>query len=153
MSKVYKYDPVIYPTKLWVSNSVIGLEDEFLFCSLDDLTDPDPRRHAEILMEEDSGTVSGMTIPVIHQATREMGALVIIGDDEEDLENTIPHEALHVTDYIYEYLNLTVQPFADNENQAYLLGWVAKCISNAVIKLRKGNDCRRKQEHMEDRKG
>jgi hypothetical protein len=52
-----------------------------------------------------------------------------------DLSNTIPHEATHVTDYIFDSLGLSADVFSRNECYAYLLGWAASCISSSVIKF------------------
>ena len=77
-----------------------------------------------------------MTIPVIHKNSGRSGVLVLIFDlDSDDLSNTIPHEATHVTDYIFDSLGLSADVFSRNECYAYLLGWAASCISSSVIKF------------------
>ena len=98
--KINKYDPVIYPRLLWVTNRIEDLDEAFIFCDITDFNKDNPNAYSDIIEEYESGTINAVTIPVIHKNTGKAGVLVVIfGLDDKELSNTIPHEATHVTDY------------------------------------------------------
>lgn len=134
--KIDKYDPVIYPILLWVTNSIEDLDEVFIFCDITDFNKENPNAYCGLIEEYESGTINAVTMPVIHKNTGKAGVLVVIfGLDDKELSNTIPHEATHVTDYIFDSLGLSADVFSRNECYAYLLGWAASCISSSVIKF------------------
>lgn len=136
--KIDKYDPVIYPRLLWVTNSIEDLDEVFIFCDITDFNKENPNAYCGLIEEYESGTSNAVTMPVIHKNTGKVGVLVVIfGLDDKELSNTIPHEATHVTDYIFDSLGLSADVFSRNECYAYLLGWAASCISSSVIKFNK----------------
>ena len=136
--KITKYDPVIYPRLLWVTNRIEDLDEAFIFCDITDFNKENPTTYSNLIEEYESGTINAVTIPVIHKNTGKAGVLVVIlGLDDKELSNTIPHEATHVTDYIFDSLGLSADVFSRNECYAYLLGWAASCISSSVIKFNK----------------
>lgn len=134
--KIDKYDPVIYPRLLWVATEITDLDKMFVFCNTNDFTKENPDIYKNLVEDYEAGCTSAMTIPVIHKSSGRSGVLVLIFDlDSDDLSNTIPHEATHVTDYIFDSLGLSADVFSRNECYAYLLGWAASCISSSVIKF------------------
>lgn len=134
--KIDKYDPVVYPRLLWVTNSIEDLDEVFIFCDMTDFNKENPNAYCGLIEEYESGTINAVTMPVIHKNTGKAGVLVVIfGLDDKELSNTIPHEATHVTDYIFDSLGLSADVFSRNECYAYLLGWAASCISSSVIKF------------------
>lgn len=136
--KIDKYDPVIYPRLLWVTNSIEDLDEVFIFCDITDFNKENPNAYCGLIEEYESGTINAVTMPVIHKNTGKAGVLaVIFGLDDKELLNTIPHEATHITDYIFDSLGLSADVFSRNECYAYLLGWAASCISSSVIKFNK----------------
>lgn len=136
--KIDKYDPVVYPRLLWVATEITDLDNVFVFCNINDFTKENPDTYKNLVEDYETGCTSAMTIPVIHKSSGRSGVLVLIFDlDSDDLSNTIPHEATHVTDYIFDSLGLSADVFSRNECYAYLLGWAASCISSSVIKFNK----------------
>jgi hypothetical protein len=134
--KIDKYDPVVYPRLLWVATEITDLDNVFVFCNINDFTKENPDTYKNLVEDYETGCTSAMTIPVIHKSSGRSGVLVLIFDlDSDDLSNTIPHEATHVTDYIFDSLGLSADVFSRNECYAYLLGWAASCISSSVIKF------------------
>lgn len=136
--KIDKYDPVVYPRLLWVATEITDLDKMFVFCNINDFTKENPDTYKNLVEDYETGCTSAMTIPVIHKNSGRSGVLVLIFDlDSNDLSNTIPHEATHVTDYIFDSLGLSADVFSRNECYAYLLGWAASCISSSVIRFNK----------------
>lgn len=125
--RVDRYDPIIYPRKLWVTGDVIGLNKIFKFNKLDNTKE-------ECISAYDEG---------------EYGALVIIMDSSIEAGGEA-HEAVHVADYIFDELGMYTQSFADhNEQYAYLVGWVAGCISKTLVNIKREYDTRRESDDVE----
>lgn len=149
MPKVDTYDPVIYPRLLWVSTELEGLNNIFIFCSMNDPKHEEIGAYEDLLKELDSGTGVLATCPIINKATRQYGVLTIILKPEELEGGDAAHEAVHIADYIFEQLGMYSQQFHDNNEQyAYLVGWAAGCISKTIIKNIK-NDTRRESDDVE----
>ena len=91
------------------------------------------------------------TCPVIRKSDGKKGVVVIILDWDELIPGDEAHEAVHAADYMFDELGMYSQSFAEhNEQYAYLVGWIAGCISKTIIKL-KQYDTRRESDDVEDR--
>ena len=132
-----KYDPQIYPRKLWVATSenVQYLIDTFTFFSTIDLKKVNDNTAKELLNPSSSERMIAAVYPVMHNKTTEYGALVIIFDISEFTTGLIGHEAVHVADYICDELGIYTDSLANNEHYAYLVGWVAGKISEYLIDI------------------
>lgn len=126
--KIYMFDPVIYPLKLWVAvepnpQDIIGKFYGILDGSYDEVT-----AFTEKDFEKD-----GYTDATTYQVRRDgkAGALVIIWRPKCFGINGISHEASHVTDLMCEYLGVSGFTFNDGEARAYFNGWVAECLDKA----------------------
>lgn len=51
MPKVDRYDPIVYPRKLWVTGDVIGLNKIFTFNKLDDTKQECTSAYSELVEE------------------------------------------------------------------------------------------------------
>lgn len=78
--RVDRYDPIIYPRKLWVTGDVIGLNKIFKFNKLDNTKEECISAYDELVEEYNTTKDGWLTCPVTHKATGEYGALVIIMD-------------------------------------------------------------------------
>lgn len=65
--KINKYDPVIYPRLLWVTNRIEDLDEAFIFCDITDFNKENPTTYSNLIEEYESGTINAVTIPVIHK--------------------------------------------------------------------------------------
>lgn len=132
------YDPVIYPRKLWVANKLEGLDKTFSFMKLSDPYIDNPSAYDNLLNDSEYNNSGMITCPVVRLSDGLYGVLVVVMDLEEITPDMIPHEAVHVADYIYSQLGIFSQDFTEgNEAYAYLVGWAAGCISSSVTKFRK----------------
>lgn len=136
--KIYMYDPQIYPRRLYVAIEVNNLQDHFRLLSTDGTVEFSDEEAAEDFYGKDYAMV---TRSVINKEDNKYGVLIQIPDLEEiNAESDIPHESVHAADYIYQELGLYTEEFKDgNEAYAYLVGWIAGCISKSIIKA-KQND-------------
>ena len=124
MSKaiIHQFDPQIYPRLLWV---VIGetkgadISDRFDVPDMDDCAD------ARVDIAGDKITGKG-------------GILVRFRSRKAATIGTIAHESVHAAMEIFRYVDAE----CDTENQepfAYLVGWIAGCIKEAMKPVSTGS--------------
>lgn len=114
--KIHKFDPVIYPIKLWVCFDAHRdiLENKFKF--IDDMTD-------DLFVK-----YGAVTCRVTDRKTGLRGILVFTPLSIMNIDY-IAHEATHVADEIFEYIG---EETKTDECYAYLVGWAAKSIDKAM---------------------
>lgn len=131
---VIMYDPKIYPRKLWVATSLEGLNGKFTFTTMDDHSVEQVGEYEDLVKITKNSSANMTTGAVIEKGSDLLGVLVVIHDTKETATKTIAHEAVHVADYFYQELGMYTQEFRHtNEAYAYLVGWIAGCIENAVL--------------------
>jgi hypothetical protein len=132
------HDPIVYPRKLWVADKIEGLDKVFSFMKIADPYTESPTSYDSILNDSryiDSGMI---TIPVMRISDGLYGVLVVAIDLKDITPDMIPHESVHVADYIYSQLGIFSQDFTEgNEAYAYLVGWAASCISKSISNFKK----------------
>lgn len=134
------YDPKIYPRKIWVAIGTDGLKEYFTFYNT-----KEDKQVIDITKDLEQSDTFGMgTFSVSRKSDGLYGVLIVI-PSLDSYENTdITHEAVHAADYIYQEIGACSGTFEDgNEPYAYLVGWIAGCISKSLIKAKK-DDIRRK---------
>jgi hypothetical protein len=116
-SKIFEFDPVIYPIKLWIidclDTKIIKLEfEEFdgsqLNYSLHD--------HAVCLSYNQM---------IVRKRTGKYGFLVTIKEINDLTIPQMAHEATHIARFMWDYLG---EVNTGIEADAYLVGWIAGCI-------------------------
>jgi hypothetical protein len=132
--KIDMYDPQIYPRRLYVAVEVEDLHKYFRILSTDskvEFTDDEAR---EDFQKKDYAMV---TRSVINKEDGKYGVLIQVPDLDEMTQSDISHEAVHAADYMYQELGMYTEDFKDgNEGYAYLVGWIAGCVSKSVIKAK-----------------
>jgi hypothetical protein len=129
---LYKFDPVIYPSKLW-----IGINPELetiskIFYGLDsnlnriDITEQE-YKHSHFSIAQ--------TYTVSHKKDGWIGTLVCIWRPKQLDIKTICHESAHCADFICENFGIETGRFDSGEPYAYMIGWIADCIEK--VKLNK----------------
>ena len=130
---IVTFDFGIFPTTLFVSSELNfdKLKESFAFETEDngfvELSDNrfDSWKNA-----------NAVTVNVLEKETIKNGILVACSISLDNLSmdekaNTASHEAAHVIDKLYKYIG--VQDGIDTEINAYLIGWVTKCIMSVVL--------------------
>lgn len=135
--KYYKYE-TIYPRILWIVNVEnndpdILLNKFIFFKNFPGWNEIDSNVGSE-LTDAQMTAVAGCYV-VQERSSGKLGLLLVIFNLEDVESSIIAHEAVHVADFFYEACGMNSEDFTDgNEAYAYLVGWVAGCIANAITK-------------------
>lgn len=135
--KIHKYE-TIYPRTLWIVNcsndDPCELTKKFIFY----LNIPGWNQVNKNIEEEFGNaemTATAGCYVVEERSTGKLGLLMIIFSITDMDESIIAHESVHVADFYYEVCGCNAEDFTDgNEAYAYLVGWVAGCVANVLIK-------------------
>jgi hypothetical protein len=116
--KIHEFYPEIYPFRLWVTITGNGtiLAERFL--------DLDRKGKSEI-STDDLVNAEAVTYYVQERETGRKGILVAFTAKHWISVKTIAHEATHVARKVWDHIGETT---TGEEADAYLVGWVAKCI-------------------------
>lgn len=113
-AKIYEFDPVIYPRKLWVAT---GNMEEVL--SNFEYTDGTP-----ITLKEKG--FFGVTVGFLTDKKHEkLGVLVYLRHIERPAQAM--HEAIHAANKIFRDLGITFN-LDEDEHYAYFVSWICECI-------------------------
>lgn len=133
------YNPNIYPRKLWVAHGIEGLNKVFTFMSVEDPLKESPKGYKGIADVVENENAIMCTCPVMRISDNSLGVLIILIDLELVDTECISHESVHAADYFFSQLDLVSQDFTEgNEAYAYLVGWIAGCVSSSMTKYNKG---------------
>lgn len=129
-SKIYQFDPVIYPFKLLVTKDFDSQELQDMFYCIDDETEeliedskvfwPEARTVARTIQVTDKK----------HQANTCF--LILLCHPKLIGTGTIAHEAYHVVNFVAEWLGFLPKKSNEDEPQAYLIQWVSNCIERTL---------------------
>lgn len=118
--KIYEFDPVIYPRKLWVC---IGLDEDYLNVKFHG------ENNAKLNFESNSSYYAITFDDVVRNDTNMIGELIVYQSKNDMRMGTISHEASHVVDGIENAISMK----HGDEPSAYLLEWVCKSINLARL--------------------
>lgn len=124
-AKIWKFDPVIYPLKLWVGVHLTQeeIENTFLLQDKESVVTEWPENFSKL-------SAAATTVPVWHKEGNAhlKGILVVIWDKEICNAGICAHEALHCVDWMCDEMTISGNSFEDDEAKAYLIQWVTNCI-------------------------
>lgn len=129
-SKIYKFDPVIYPFPLLVTKSfkVEELKDLFLVESSED------NIFVEITDELNTdGHVTARTLKVKGKADGALYYMIVLFEPDECGCGICTHEAMHITNAYLGYLGFMGQRAYLDEPHAYFGQWVSNCIWSVLV--------------------
>ena len=126
---IYEFDPVIYPTRLWVAVAPSFKEVDDTFYLLDDEGNVVADAYREYKRQN---TSKGTTFIVANKENKWMGCFVVIWKRKYFGCGLCTHETMHVVDWIDEELDLGGHTFCDGEPRAYLGQWISECIEKVV---------------------
>ena len=115
--KVFEFDPVIYPYKLWVclDNHPKKLESLFKEYSGKKM----------VYIEDDTNRFEAFTIPVQKINDSYYGVVVFIRNKASLTYELVAHEATHAAKYLFEHIGCDTSV---HEPLEYVVGWIADCI-------------------------
>ena len=128
-SRIYEFDPVIYPTRIWVSilPDFKDIDKDFYF--LDD--DGEVVDNAKEEFDSHYNAVA-TTFIVAHKKDGWKGCLVVVWRKRDCGTGICAHEATHVYDWLDNELGLHCQEFSNDEPKAYFVQWVANNIDKVL---------------------
>jgi hypothetical protein len=110
---IKRFDPVIYPQKLWACAGKDFKNLNGLFSDIDDNTGLDFGKYENY---------EAVTINVLEKETGDFGVLIIFRPKYLDCK--IAHEASHAAGYMFHHIGADMDC---GEHTAYLIGWIAGC--------------------------
>lgn len=127
---IHQFDPIIYPTRIWISINPTYEEVSKMFYALTSNTE-------RIEMSKDWFSPHtfriASTTPVASKLDGYIGVLVRICKLRQVNTSTICHESVHCADFICEQFGITNGSFENGEAYAYLVGWIAECIEKVKL--------------------
>ena len=127
-TKIYKFDPVLYPFPILVCKYIPGvtateISDNFL--AVIDRNTLQKFDKDELVANP---TLIAKTICVVEKESNQMYYLVILYQPKKILCGVVSHESLHVVTMIGDWLGINPPTVTNDKPHAYLLQWVANCI-------------------------
>lgn len=111
MKKIFEYDPMIYPRKIWVAVGASTEELSAEFVGIDDMGDAD----------------IAVTYYTVRKSDKKYGVLIRFRKRGDITPSVSSHEAVHAALEIFRCIGAEV----DVENQeplAYIVDWITDCI-------------------------
>lgn len=127
-SVIYEFDPVIYPTRLWVGKKPETKDVEELFYPFNNYGERvDSFGEA---LEYDGAYAN--TLIVGNKKSHIRGCLVSLLRPGECGAGVCAHEALHYIGYLSEQFDIPLGGFDKSEPLAYLEQWATNCIDSVL---------------------
>jgi hypothetical protein len=124
-SKIYEFDPVIYPFQILISRDwdVKELIDRFYeICEGDVLAEC-----AEDTFVPNRCTTA-RSLHLCEKTTKRVFYMILIMQPKIVKYGIITHESFHIANAYLQYLGLSAPKAWDDEAYAYFGGWLASCI-------------------------
>lgn len=131
-TKIYEFDPVVYPFPLIVCKYVPGHTAKEIADNYNQVAD---RRTALTFSEDDlraNPTLTAKTVCVIDKKTEHMKYLIILYQPKKIRWGIVAHESLHVLTMMGEWLGFKPPSVNEDEPHAYFISWVANCIGSVI---------------------
>ena len=126
--KIYEFNPIIYPFRLWVGVQVPAkdIQEKFFAHNFDDTISDFTDK--ELLQT----TVADTTYPVVERKDNWIGCFININRKDKLTVGVMAHEATHVCDMLSDRIGLVGEVdkmFSHGEARAYFVDWVSNCIN------------------------
>ena len=128
-TEIYEFDPVIYPTRLWVCKKPSTKDVAELFYPLNN--DGEMVDDFGDVLEDVYGKYAN-TLIVENKKNRMRGCLVSIFMPGSCRAGICSHEALHYIAYLSEQFDIPLGGFDTSEPLAYLEQWATNCIDSVL---------------------
>ena len=128
-TEIYEFDPVIYPTRLWVCKKPSTEDVAELFYPLNN--DGEQVDSFGDIFEDIYGKYAN-TLIVGNKKSRMRGCLVSIFMPGSCRAGICSHEALHYIAYLSEQFDIPLGGFDTSEPLAYLEQWATNCIDSVL---------------------
>lgn len=124
---VHKFDPVIYPYKIYIalSDNPNEISKSFL--------DYENGEEFSFMNTEKFGA---LTLQVMEKTTNYYGVLIIFKSKKYMDIKSICHESSHAAKFLFKHIGADVE---EHEPFEYLIGWIAECCDK-VKKMKNGHN-------------
>lgn len=129
-TEIYEFNPVIYPTRLWVCKKPNTKDVASLFYPFNN--DVEQVDSFGEVFEYNSGKYAN-TVIVGNKESSMRGCLVSIFMPSQCGAGICSHEALHYIAYLSEQFGIPLGNFDTSEPLAYLEQWATNCINMVLI--------------------
>lgn len=128
-SKIYKFNPVIYPFPLLVTKDFDKEEIKARYNAMSS-------NGEEVDISESLEASEDTTARVVNIANKEsgsMGYLVLLYRPNDTGAGILGHEALHIANAYLQYLGFSKANAYDDEPYAYFVQWLINCMWSVLI--------------------
>lgn len=131
-TKIWKFDPVIYPFPLLVCKYIPGITDKELKEKFYVIGDKDEPKEATDEDFKGRPTTCARTIQVIDKSDNAVSILIILFNPDFVGDGTKAHEAFHFATMMGDWLGFPKIDFENDEPYAYIIQWVANCMGSVL---------------------
>ena len=125
-TKIHEFDPLLYPTRIWVGVNVpIEQISEKFYELLSDGSIDD-------FKASENDCAIATCHPVVEKDSNWQGIFCHIKRPKLAGVGVTAHEAEHIVCWICEQFGIQSVTFDDSEPRAYLMPWVANCIYDVL---------------------
>ena len=127
-SKIYEFDPVVYPWRILVTKNFDPEELDELFYVVNtnnELEEPGNNFHP-------AGNCIARTLFVVSKNKYLRYIICLLVRPKEIGTGTMAHEAYHAANMFAEQLGFLPDKFEYDEPEAYLIQWIANCIDSVM---------------------
>ena len=128
-TKIYEFDPVIYPVRLWVCKRPSAEDVDKLFYPLNN----DGEAVDSFGDAFDQRGQRATTLIVKEKTEGWYGCLIALTQPGECGAGVCAHEALHFAAYLSEEFDIPLGGFDKSEPLAYLEQWATNCIWSVLV--------------------
>ena len=118
---IHRYPMGIYPRTLWITFDATPEDLNLQFPTGDTCNKP-----FVVLDKSDDARVD-----TVCDIANKSGFLIRFDGIKSARMGVVAHEANHVADDVYDYID-AIPDIKNNEPHAYLVGWVAACVEDAL---------------------
>lgn len=128
-SKIYEFDPVLYPFPIHVTKDFDKDEIKSIYKALDS-----EEKEVPITDEFDAQeTTTARVVTVVDAKSGNMYYLVLLFRPEIIGAGNAAHEAVHLANAYLQYLGFSCPAAYNDEPYAYFVQWVTNCIWSVLI--------------------
>ena len=127
MAKIYEFDPIIYPYRIWI------MVDKTPDALIENFNEYNGSKIYKF--NADTGRYDGFVFPAQSKINPRYGAVIYFTSKKEMTYELIAHESVHAAKHLFEHIDAEID---DHEPFEYVVGWIAKCC--AEVKNGKANN-------------
>lgn len=123
-SIIHKFDPVIYPYKIWV---IVSKTPDIIAEKFNEY-------NGDIIefSKRETRNLQAFVFPVQDKEQTSFGVIIFFRSKLSMTYRTVSHESCHAAKYLFEHIGADITP---HEPFEYVVDWIASCIEK--VKLNK----------------